>query len=479
MTANANDAGITRKVYRVVSTNLPADLETPVSAYLKLREIGATFLLESAESVDRLGRYSMIGFASGRELTADAEGATYRSARAEHRRSGDPLDLVGDVLASTTVEDSEGAPHLLGAAVGYVSYDYVRFIENVPARDLDARVVPVCQFLFVETLVVFDHLMRRMTVYSLVERKDHSHPALHAEIVKALENPLRHSSCAGEGRGIAFESDTSASQFRDMVLKAKKHIYDGDCFQIVLSRCLRSEFGEDAFQVYRRLRMGNPSPYMFFLDFGERKVLGSSPEVLVRLNGRRAFTSPIAGTRPRGKSMREDQQHEASLLADEKERAEHTMLVDLARNDLGRVCKYGTIGVDGYMRVERYSHVMHIVSDVAGELRDDCSQFDLFRAAFPAGTVTGAPKVRAMEIIEALEKSPRGVYAGAVGYFTPAGDMDTCIAIRMLSIENGAAYLQAGAGIVADSDPEREFLETESKMAALRVALGKTTEAER
>jgi anthranilate synthase component 1 len=336
------------------------------------------------------------------------------------------------------------------------------------ARD---KAMPVCQFSFVESLVVFDHYLRNMTVYSLVPEGGGERADFHDAVLKALETPLARkliSKCRAE---VGFESDTSRSEYEEMVNRARKHIYDGDCFQIVLSRCLKTECSVDSFEIYRRLRMANPSPYMFYLDFGVRRVIGSSPEMMVKLTGRRALISPIAGTRPRGGDLKEDRVLEAELLADEKERAEHTMLVDLARNDLGRVCEYGSVKVEDFMRVERYSHVMHIVSDVEGKLREGRDQFDLFRASFPAGTVTGAPKVRAMGIIEELEKAPRGVYAGAVGYFSVSGDMDTCIAIRMMQTEGNTACLQAGAGIVADSDPEREYLETESKLAVLKEAV--------
>ena len=467
--SDSGDMKISERSYRVYSVELPADLETPVSAFLKLRKIGATFLLESAESVDRLGRFSFLGFASERSLTADGAKTVYRESSGEQASGSDPLDVLKAVLGATKI--AESAPSLLGAAVGYIGYDYARFIEELPSKHPRDEGMPVCEFSFVESLVVFDHYLRNMTVYSLVPEGEGEPAAFHEDILKALETPLARKLISKGRAEVAFESNTSKDEYEEIVSKARKHIYDGDCFQIVLSRCLKTECPLDSFEIYRRLRMANPSPYMFYLDFGRRRVIGSSPEMMVKLNGRKALISPIAGTRPRGKEPKEDRALEAELLADEKERAEHTMLVDLARNDLGRVCSYGTVKVEEFMRIERYSHVMHIVSDVEGELRDGCDQFDLFRASFPAGTVSGAPKVRAMEIIEDLEKAQRGVYAGAVGYFSVSGDMDTCIAIRMMQTDGDTAYLQAGAGIVADSDPEREYIETDNKLAVLKEAV--------
>ncbi|MDQ7778295.1 MAG: anthranilate synthase component I family protein [Planctomycetota bacterium] len=471
MSPNNEMTEIPETEFDIVSTDLPADLETPVSAYLKLRGIGAGFLFESAEGVDRLGRYSFIGFASGRSLQAGRGQTVYTDGTREYVAMGDPLEVVKTVLARSRIAGSRGAPALLGAAAGFVSYDYARFLEDIPTRPGKVADTPVCRFGFVESLVVFDHLMRKMTVFSLTPLGLKAGLDLHNRILGALEAPLGSRPAADRGAEVRFDSGTSATEYAELVRKAKRYIRDGDCFQIVLSRRLRAECAPDHFDIYRRLRMSNPSPYMFYIDFGGHKLIGSSPEMLVKLTGRRAFISPIAGTRPRGGDAAEDSALEAGLLSDEKERAEHVMLVDLARNDLGRMCRCGSVKVGGYMRVERYSHVMHIVSDVTGDLRDRCDQFDLFRAAFPAGTVSGAPKVRAMQIIEELEKDARGVYAGAVGYFSPSGDMDTCIAIRTIFVEGGTVFIQAGAGIVADSDPDREFAETENKLAAVRCAV--------
>ncbi|TET36844.1 MAG: anthranilate synthase component I [Planctomycetota bacterium] len=473
----ASDSKVTsqEKRFHIVSSDLPFDLETPVSTYLKLRDMGATFLLESAADSGRLGRYSFIGFVSGRTLSADRKKTVYRDGDRQLEQSGDPLSIIRAIIESTTVEaNGHEVPVLLGAAVGYIGYDYVQFVEGIP---IESTSTPLCQFHFVESLIEFDHFKRQMKVYSLVPESSDGKTDLHEKILCSLETSLPHRPKRTSAGGVKFSSNTSEEEYEETVNRAKRYIYEGDCFQIVVSRRLSAPCTADAFDIYRHLRINNPSPYMFYLDFGNRKIIGSSPEVLVKLTGRTALISPIAGTRPRSTDIRRDTELEAELLADEKERAEHTMLVDLARNDVGRVCKYGTVKVDGLMRIERYSHVMHIVSDVRGELLDDVDQFDLFRASFPAGTVTGAPKVRAMEIIDGLEKQPRGFYAGAVGYFSPTGDMDTCISIRTILVEDDTVHLQAGAGIVADSDPAYEFTETENKLAALKEAV-KNSEGE-
>ena len=464
---------INNMVFQVVSADLAADLETPVSVYLKLRSLGATFLLESAEKVDRLGRYSFIGFTSGRNLISHGNQTVYHDKKSEFISTKDPLETVKSVLAATTINpaNDQALPDLLGAAVGSISYDYIKFAGDIPGKQTDDKINPVCQFTFVESLIVFDHLMRKMTVFSLIPDDFRGSFKLHDKILNALETPLVHRPTPPVSSQITFKSNTSTQEYGKMVEKAKHYIYEGDSFQIVLSRQVTTEYKGDSFEIYRHLRITNPSPYMFYLDFGSSQIIGSSPEVMVKLTGDRAFISPIAGTRHRSTNNKKDQALATELMADEKDRAEHTMLVDLARNDLGRVCKYGSVKMTRFMHVERYSHVMHIVSDIHGELSDDSDQFDLFRATFPAGTVSGAPKIRSMQIIEELEKGPRGIYAGSVGYFSPSGNMDTCIAIRTVCIENGIAYLQAGAGIVADSDPEKEFVETENKLAALKIAV--------
>jgi len=436
--------------------DLPADLETPVSAFLKLRPLGARFLLESAETGGALGRFSFIGFGDT-EVVARAGG------------SADPLAGVEGLLSRREGPAPRRAA-LLGGCVGYVSYDYVRSLERLdPPRPI---AWPLAHFVRVDCLLVFDHLRHRVQVLSL---PGSGTDGLHDEIPRALA-AARPAVRAGAGRAPAFRSSAPREAFEGGVRACKEYIRAGDAFQIVLSRSLETRVSADPFSIYRALRMANPSPYMFYLDFGLRKLVGSSPEMVVKLEGRRARISPIAGTRPRGKSAAEDQALADALLADEKERAEHVMLVDLARNDLSRCCAPGSVEVTHMMRVEKYSHVQHIVSDVFGRLADGRTAFDLLRAAFPAGTVTGAPKVRAMEIIDELETAGRGPYAGCVGYVSPSGDMDTCLSIRTVSIEGDRAVLQAGAGIVADSDPVAEFEETENKLAAARQAVVRAEE---
>lgn len=471
------DSEKSKKVQRgfpVAVDDLPADLDTPVSAYLKLRPAGARFLLESAESGGALGRHSFIGFGNT-FLTAQADGEVDVSAAAaeETAGNGNPLAALRDMIGATVL-DCPQETYLLGGAVGFVSYDYVRLIERLgqhhPCRQ------PLCQFVLVDSLLAFDHLKRRAAVMSLAQDKQVEEAQKRNREIRTALASLPPEPGPGSIAAVEFTSNTSREKFEEMVRTAKQYIRAGDAFQIVLSRRVDTEISVDPFQFYRALRMINPSPYMFYLDFGKRKIIGSSPEMLVKLTGRRADISPIAGTRPRGRTPEEDEALAGDLLADEKECAEHIMLVDLARNDLGRCCRYGSVRVERLMKVEKYSHVQHIVSDVHGQMRDEFDQYDLLRASFPAGTVSGAPKVRAMEIIDELEKDSRGIYAGCVGYFSPDGNMDSCITIRTIVVEDGRASLQAGAGIVADSDPAREFVETENKLAALKEAIVRAQE---
>ncbi|MHC5040648.1 MAG: anthranilate synthase component I family protein, partial [Planctomycetota bacterium] len=327
------------------------------------------------------------------------------------------------------------------------------------------------RFVLVDGLVVFDHLAHRASVLTRVGGAGKGEARERNEIIRgALASPTPTGS-GPSGTAPAFRSACNEEAYGIKVERAKAYIRSGDIFQVVLSRREETRISADPFRIYRALRMGNPSPYMFYLDFGRRKLVGSSPEMVVKMTSGLARISPIAGTRPRGDTPREDERLASDLLADEKERAEHVMLVDLARNDLGRVCRFGTVEVPRLMRVEKYSHVQHIVSDVTGRIRPGLDGLDLLRAAFPAGTVTGAPKIRAMEIIDELEEAGRGPYGGCVGYLSPGGDMDTCLAIRTVFVEDSTAVLQAGAGIVADSAPEKEYEETQNKLAALREAV--------
>ncbi len=472
-----------------VHRELPADLETPVSVYLKLRagQEGPSFLLESVEKGEQLGRYSFIGVHAPMTAVAYGDrtviGAAGGAVLEEH--SGDPLTVVREIMTDRKPVPLPGLPRLTGGAVGYFGYDLVRFMEKLPdtaARSLD---VPDMVLLFSDNIVVFDHVRHKLTVIANM-RVEADLRAAYADaiaridkIVADLHKPLLAPEARPCRGGQQWESNLTQEQFEANVIAAKEYIAAGDIFQVVLSQRLRRATDADPLTIYRALRMLNPSPYMYFLDFagvagieGEPlRIIGSSPEMHVRLEDGMAYLHPIAGTRWRGKSAEEDQQLADDLLADPKERAEHVMLVDLGRNDLGRVCEYGSVATPTMMAVERYSHVMHIVSDVRGRVRPDQDAFSLLRATFPAGTVSGAPKVRAMEIIEELENNRRGPYAGAVGYFDYEGSMDTCITIRTIVMQGKTCYLQAGGGIVADSEPTYEYNESLNKARALAVAV--------
>ena len=474
-------------VYR----ELPADLETPVSIYLKLHGEGPAFLLESVEKAEQVGRYSFLGFgprrqivARGREVIVLDGGQPETHTLAEGR---DPLHVVASELAryqpvAPIHEVGRDLPYFFGGAVGYLGYDLVRFFERLPDTAHDDLGLPDVHVLITDTLVAFDHARHRLLLFVTVPVHPESDlGAVYDQAVARLDAleagvraPLPSLSPPPGARGGELSSNKPRRQYEAAVRRAKEYIAAGDIFQVVLSQRLSRTTQARPFAIYRALRRLNPSPYMFFLDMGgdpSLYLIGSSPEVLVRLEGCQAEMRPIAGTRPRGRSEVEDQALETELLADPKERAEHVMLVDLGRNDMGRVCQFGTVEVPDLLTLERYSHVIHIVSRVTGRLDDGLDAFDLLRATFPAGTVSGAPKVRAMEIIEELEGVRRGPYAGAVGYFGFNGNMDTCITIRTILMRDGVVYLQAGAGIVADSDPTREWEEAGHKARALGEAI--------
>jgi anthranilate synthase component 1 len=474
---------------------LPADLETPVSVYLKLRDGSPSFLLESVEKGEQMGRYSFIGVQAPLALLARGEEVSIKGAGGavlETRTAHDPLDVVKDFVHQRTPIHVDGLPRFIGGAVGYLSYDWVRFVERLPATAADDLGLPDFVFLLADNLVIFDHVRHRLLVLANCRLEDTSstgsgqaHLAAYADaiaridqIVARLRRPLTVPETPNVLGNTEWQSNFTQQRFEAMVLQAKEHIAAGDIFQVVLSQRLTRQSEADPFTIYRALRMTNPSPYMYFLELpgddgsGEPiRVIGSSPEIHVRLEDGKALLRPIAGTRWRGATPDEDTRLAAELLADPKERAEHVMLVDLGRNDLGRVCEYGSVHTPTLLAVERYSHVMHIVSDVQGQLRPEFDAFDLLRATFPAGTVSGAPKVRAMEIIEALEGTRRGPYAGCVGYIGYDGAMDTCITIRTIVMRGQTCTLQAGAGIVADSDPAYEWRETLNKARALAVAV--------
>jgi anthranilate synthase component 1 len=457
---------------------IPADLETPVSAFLKLRAAnvgGASFLLESVEQGIQVGRYSFIGVSP--HATIRLEGGavviTRNGERERHALGGaDPLSFVRDEIARAPGIEDFGIPGPFAGAVGYLSYDVARYFEKIPQATGPGLGLPEYCFVIPRTLVIFDHVKCEIEIVALPQGKDPEAAYEGAQrdiesLLAALQAPLRLDANGTAGGHRAPDSNMTRSQFEALVDRAREYILDGDALQIVVSQRLAAPTEAPPFEIYRALRILNPSPYMFFFDFGDFQMIGSSPEMLVKLEGRRATLSPIAGTRPRGETPADDRRLEEDLLSDEKERAEHVMLVDLGRNDLGRVCETGSVKVQSLMHVERYSHVMHIVSRVAGRLRDGLEAFDLVRAAFPAGTVSGAPKIRAMEIIAELETDRRGPYAGAVGYFGHRGDMDMCITIRTIVVHDGRYHVQAGAGIVADSVPAREYEETLGKARAL------------
>jgi len=448
--------------------DIAADLDTPVSAYLKLKPFKPRFLLESVEHGERLGRYSFIGFGDALDVVFDGESL---SVGGQQSPAPETRDEVLDALRSAL--RAAPRPHATtadvpfnGGLVGAAGYGIAhRFEHMTPART--ESVEPDAIFCAPSSVLAFDHVTRRVAL--LHDGTDTEHKALRKEIIAALRGPLpkqpRFASHAEP------EQSIERPEFLSSVAKVKGFISAGDVFQLVLSVRFSGECHLAPFQVYRALRLLNPSPYMFFCDFGDTSIVGSSPEALVRHEGREVFLRPIAGTRPRGADCNEDNVYERELLADPKENAEHVMLVDLARNDLGRVAVPGTIAVDPFRTIERYSHVMHMVSGVRGKLAPGADAFDVFAASFPAGTVVGAPKIRAMEILNDLEPTNRGFYAGTVGYFGHGGSMDQAIAIRTLVFQNGSYAYQAGAGIVADSIPEREHDEVMAKGAALEAAL--------
>lgn len=464
-----------------VAREFPADLETPVSAFLKLRGEGPAFLLESVEGGNNVGRYSFLGLGSDAQLRIEGGTAhlTGLGGGAFPLGAGfDCLDAIGRLLARNPVAAPGGIPPFFGGAVGYFAYDVVRQFERLPPRPPAQGDPPDAWFLLTDAMAVFDHVNRTMEIVVLsslegdAKRRYEDACRRIEEIAARLDRPLRPGvDGAAEPAPGGTEDLFPRDRFQAAVERAREYIRAGEIFQVVLSRRRTGRTSAAPFQVYRAMRRVNPSPYMFFLDCGPLQLIGSSPESLVKLAGGAASIRPIAGTRRRGATLAEDAARERELLADEKELAEHIMLVDLARNDLGRVCRYGTVRVTDLKAIERYSHVMHIVSNVEGELAPGKTGFDLVRASFPAGTVSGAPKIRAMEIIDELEPVRRGPYAGAVGYFGLGGNLDLCITIRTIWMQRGAYTMQAGAGIVADSDPEREYEETEAKMEALEAAV--------
>lgn len=462
-----------------------ADLETPVSAFLKLQaHFGActpAFLLESVEGGESVARFSFLGVGGRALLTANRRELRLEENGEEKQwtleAGRDPLHAVEELMARFRFVHNPGLPRFCGGAVGFLGWDLVRFFERLPDAPPDDRGIPDVQLLLTDSLLIFDSVRHSVKVLNnayiqgdpraaydeAVEKIRDVLTALEREPVPAKRLPvsLAEEPCA--------QSNMTQEQYEAAVLKCREYIHAGDCTQIVPSQRFAVPLKSDGFQVYRALRHISPAPYNFYLSFPDVQLIGASPEILVTEIDGLVRTRPLAGTRRRGATPEEDHALEAELLADPKERAEHIMLVDLGRNDLGRVCEYGSIKVNDLMVVERYSHVMHIASDVTGKLRAGKTQFDVLRAAFPAGTLSGSPKVRAMQIIDEVEPTRRGPYGGAIGYFSFSGNLDNCIALRTIVVKDGMAYVQAGAGVVADSVPETEYEETVNKAkAALR-----------
>jgi anthranilate synthase component 1 len=455
------------------------DIETPVSAFLKLRGRGPAFLLESAEQGQRFGRWSFLGFRPRAVLRLEQGRLEVREgSEGRELDASDPFRAVADYLSSYRVAPLEGLPPFAGGAVGLFGYDLVRAVERLPDPNPDDIGTPDMALMVSDALVVFDHLSHRVTVLVNAfvadsDEVDEAYAQAAALIERAREllaEPVPRPAEPGSrpaDPASAFESNMTQAEYEAAVQRARDYIFAGDAFQVVPSQRWTGPCPVQAFSIYRGLRVVNPSPYMYFLEWDDFAIAGASPEPLVKVSGRHAEVRPIAGTRPRAATPEEDLRVADELLRDEKERAEHVMLVDLGRNDLGRVCEFGSVEVGDLMSVETYSHVMHIVSSVSGTLRPGTGAMDALRAVLPAGTLSGAPKIRAMEIIDELEPVKRGFYGGAIGYLSYTGDLDTCIHIRTVVVKDDVAYLQAGAGVVADSDPAYEYRETLAKVGAM------------
>lgn len=453
-----------------LTCELLADIETPLSAYWKLaHDEPFSFLLESVTGGDQLARYSIIGIRPRRVFKAHADQVTEALSGQQITIEGDPLAWILEHAPRLPEGEDTGLPRFCGGAVGMIAYDYVRRIERLPDQAKDDLDLDELAFMIVEQVIVFDHVKNVIQIIFLADGSDEAYAYAESEaqrITERLRAPLPPLP-SNSGPEPEFTSNMTQGEYEAGVQKAIDYIRAGDAFQVVPSLRLSAEISAHPLTVYRALRSLNPSPYMMFFRFGDFDIVGASPELLVGLQHGTARVRPIAGTRPRGATPEEDRELEKELLADEKERAEHVMLVDLGRNDIGRVAEYGSVQVGDFMTVERYSHVMHIVSQVTGRLRPEYDAAKLIRASFPAGTVSGAPKVRAMEIIDELEPTRRGIYAGAVGYASATGDLDMAIAIRTMLLKDGKAHIQAGAGVVFDSVPEREYQECLNKARAL------------
>jgi anthranilate synthase component 1 len=457
-----------------------ADLLTPVGAHLRIAHRSKySFLLESVEGGENIARYTFTGADPEEVVRARGNSCTIESGGRITQLNENPIELLRKLSSRYKPVRMSVLPPLIGGGIGYFAYDMVRLIENIPASGADELGLDDCVMMFYRGLVAFDHARHRVWVIqnvftgdkgSLRQKYDAAVRGIRSTR-RRLEGPLPRARHAQPRKSLRVKSNFTRPQYLAAVRKAKSYIRAGDIFQVVPSQRFSAQTSADPFEIYRALRVVNPSPYLYYLKLDDVSVVGSSPEMLVKVQNRKVSYRPIAGTVPRGRTESEDQAFGANLLADPKERAEHIMLVDLGRNDLGRVCEYGSVTVERLMFVERYSHVMHLVSSLTGKLREDLDCFDALMACFPAGTVSGAPKIRAMQIIDELEPTRRGIYAGAILYLDFSGNLDSCIALRMLVAKNGRAYIQAGGGVVADSVPEREYQETVNKARAMVSAL--------
>ncbi len=465
------------------------DLETPVSAYMKIaKKAKYSFLLESVEGEEKISQFSFLA-RNPDLILRTKEGAVeitrFQNGKAvtqKYPMKDTPLSFIREIMQQYRFVNIDGLPRFCGGMVGYLSYDVVRFFEKLPKKTVDDLKLPDTLLVLAKNLIIFDHRNHKIKVVSCVHIDSKSSQKIHAkeykkalkdidQLVEQLNRPLSISKNkdgrnASKSLELSVKSNLTQREFENIVREAKKQIRAGEIIQVVLSQRFCIDLKTDPLNLYRTLRVLNPSPYMYYLNFDGLQIIGSSPELLVRCEDGVVDTRPIAGTRPRGKDEKEDDFLAKDLLNDPKEKAEHIMLVDLGRNDLGRVCRKGTVKLSEFMQVEKYSHVMHIVSNVKGKLNSGKDAFDVLSAAFPAGTVSGAPKIRAMEIIEGLESVQRGPYAGCIGYFSFSGNLDTCITIRTIVASNKKAYVQAGAGIVADSQPKKEYQETINKAKA-------------
>ncbi|OIO37059.1 MAG: anthranilate synthase component I [Candidatus Omnitrophica bacterium CG1_02_44_16] len=472
-----------------VYKELPADLETPVSVFLKMdKNKEYSYLLESVESQQTIGRYSFIAvdpllvFESKNKSVTFTRFLKGKKRKRSYQCLSSPLNELRSLLPGFKFVQVRGLPRFCGGLVGYLGYDMVRFFEAIPDKNIDELNAPDCVLMLSDTLVIFDHVNRKIKIVSnaildsnaplLLKKSYDAAVKKIEELVCSFRKPIRRLPEPKEAASKPeVASNMTKSAFKNAVLKAKEYIKRGDIIQVVLSQRFRTKLKNKPFDIYRSLRSINPSPYMFYMKLSGLTLIGSSPEMLVRCEDGLAETRPIAGTRPRGKDEEEDRKLALELLSDAKEKAEHLMLVDLGRNDIGRVSQYGSVRVDEFMQVEKYSHVMHMVSNVTGRLRKGKDCLDALISCFPAGTLSGAPKIRAMEIIDELEGARRGPYGGALGYFSFSGNLDSCIIIRTMVVKNSYVYMQAGAGIVADSKPQKEYDETVNKAKALLEAV--------